>query len=623
MKLPSIQKLATTAWATFLRFPDVLLCGIVAAIAAMNGLDADAQPSDESWRIAAAASLGLSLLTGLAIFCERRGFTPARTWMTRGLGLAILLLFYWRWTTWSPPVMGVRYMHLSATFHLAVACIAYLGVREHNGFWQFNRTLFLRFCLGGVYSSVLWGGLSLAIAGVDNLFGIDMGDLVYPRLFFLVSLVFQTWFVLSGVPRDFQRLDRDKDYPAGLRVFAQYLLLPLVSVYLIILTLYLGRVVVTTTWPSGWIGYLVSALAAFGIFSLLLIHPKRGPGGHAWIDTYARVFWMGMFPSVTMLLLAIGQRIGQYGMTERRYMLVVLAVWLAGIALYYAVSRSRNIKWIPLTLAVVGIVTFIGPWSVYSVSERSQLNRLEELLASNGALVDGRVPSMEAGARMGDVPNSEWRQINDILRYLLEWHGTDGVNDWFEGGVATVDTIGDGTAPAMEHREIAGRSELIAASFGLVPVGGLVTDTAGYANVSRSEEKIGSLEVAGFDHVILDADLLEGEYEIGGQALELKATDDSAGIVLLLGDMDAVTASLADVLVRVQEVESADPGRAVLPSDALRVDVSGGGLMFRIHIAKMRVRRSDGALSVVSASGAVLLGREAVPPSVEAVPPGG
>jgi hypothetical protein len=53
---------------------------------------------------------------------------------------------------------------------------------------------------------------------------------------------------------------------AGLKVFAQYLLVPIVIRHLVILTAYLVKVLITWDWPSGWIGWLVSGVAAVGIF---------------------------------------------------------------------------------------------------------------------------------------------------------------------------------------------------------------------------------------------------------------------------------------------------------------------------------------------------------------------
>ena len=327
MKLPSVERLAAAAWATARRFPVVLTCAVVAAIAAMRAINAE---TALELRLVATAALGLPLLTGLTLLAERWSLPWPRHWALRGLGVAVLALYYWQWPNWGENIAGLRHFHLTATLHLLVAFIAYLGVREPNGFWHFNRTLFFRFGLGAIYTGVLFAGLSIAMFGIENLFNIDIADENYGRLFFFLGFVFQTWFVLAGVPDDFERLERRDDYPAGLRVFAQYVLLPLVAVYLIILTAYLGRVVITTTWPSGWIGLLVSALAAFGILSLLLVHPRRGQEGHAWIDTYARIFWILIIPSIVMLLLAIGQRIEQYGITERRYLLLLLGIWLGG-----------------------------------------------------------------------------------------------------------------------------------------------------------------------------------------------------------------------------------------------------------------------------------------------------
>ncbi|WP_419942036.1 DUF4153 domain-containing protein [Candidatus Palauibacter sp.] len=609
MKLPSIQRLASAAWATAQRFPVVLLCGVVAAIAAMRAVEADTL---DAMRPVAAATLGLPLLTGLTLFAERRNFGALRHWALRALGLAVLLLFYWGWPNWSEPVTGMRYFHFSVTLHLLVAFIAYLGVREPNGFWQFNRTLFFRFCLGGIYTYVLFGGLSLAMLGIDNLFGIDIDDLNYPRLLFFLGFVFQTWFFLAGVPRDFEPLERRDDYPAGLRVFAQYVLLPLVSLYLVILTAYLGRVVITTTWPSGWIGYLVSALATLGIFSLLLVHPRRGREGHAWIDTYARVFWIALIPSVAMLLLAITQRIGQYGITERRYLLFVLAVWLGATALFYAVSRSREIKGIPLSLAVLGLLTFVGPWSAYDVSQRSQIGRLEGLLAAHGVLREGLISPAAAEVPV-EVPAEDWRQINDILHYLAGWHGTDGIDGWFEGGVATVDTIGDGTAPSS-WAEAGRRAALIADYFGLAPAEGLLPDPRGFTGISPPGGRDAAVALGGFDRALFDVNLLTGRRMLEGDTLAFDATADSLGARIRLGETELATASFAGLIARAARSGiSTAPGRVELPPDSLHLDFTQAGVTVRIQITTLRVRLTDDEHRPVSVRGTVLFRREEDP----------
>ena len=216
---------------------------------------------------------------------------------------------------------------MSVGLHLLAAVLPYAGVDEPNGFWQYNRALFLRFLTAGIYSAVLFVGLALALAALDNLLGVSVPEESYFRLLATIAFVFNTWFFVAGVPPDLPALEAYTDYPKGLRVFAQFILVPLVIVYLLIVTAYLGRVIVTRVWPSGWTGYLVSALATVGILAILLVHPERDRKDQPWIEIYARWFYVGLFPSIIMLLLAIWQRLGQYGITERRYLLSVLALW--------------------------------------------------------------------------------------------------------------------------------------------------------------------------------------------------------------------------------------------------------------------------------------------------------
>jgi hypothetical protein len=215
---------------------------------------------------------------------------------------------------------------------------------------------------------VLFAGLAIALVALDNLFGIDIDGEAYGHLLVLLAFVFDPWFFLGSLPRDIAALEERTDYPIGLKVFAQFVLIPVVTVYVLILTAYLVRVLVTRTWPSGWIGWLVSSVAAAGTLALLLVHPVRDREDSRWVDAYGRWFYVALLPSIGMLLMAIFQRLGQYGFTERRYFLLVLAFWLAGIALYYAVTASRNIRIIPVTLCIVALATLAGPGSADAVA---------------------------------------------------------------------------------------------------------------------------------------------------------------------------------------------------------------------------------------------------------------
>jgi hypothetical protein len=339
-----------------------------------------------------------------------------------------------------------RHLQFTVGLHLLVAFAPFTSGGLLAGFWQYNRALFYRFCLSVCYSVVLYVGLAVALLALDNLLGVDIDEELYFRVWIIVAMVFNTWLFIGGVPRDIPGLDSATDYPNGLKVFAQFILVPLVVIYLAILTIYLGKIIVTREWPSGWIGYLVSSVAVVGMLAHLIVHPIRELAGNQWVRAYSRWYYVAMLPAIVMLLLAVGKRINQYGVTENRYLLTVLAVWLALISLYFTLSRVRNIKLIPITLCVVALATSFGPWGAFAVSHRSQMNRLTGLLEKNDILTEGIVQSAP-----GEVPVEDRKEISAVLDYLVTTHGTERLAPLFGQQWTEIDTV------AVKETETAGR----------------------------------------------------------------------------------------------------------------------------------------------------------------------
>jgi hypothetical protein len=67
-----------------------------------------------------------------------------------------------------------------------------------------------------------------------------------------------------------------------------------------------------------------------------------------------------------------------------------------------------------------------GPWSVFSISERSQVERLRNLLVNNNVLMNGKVTREH-----NVVPSRAAWQINSIISYLHQTHGYNMIQPWF------------------------------------------------------------------------------------------------------------------------------------------------------------------------------------------------
>ncbi len=577
MNLPSLDQLTASAAAVLRRFPEVAACAVVAGCAAVTAVGEET--IGFAAKLAFTSTLGLPLFITLALVSERRGWAPRLRWAAAAAGAALLVYIHFRLRPWNDEALGQRWGHLVLTFHLAVSVVPYMGFAASHGFWQYNRVLFFRFLLATLYSGVLFAGLSLALAAVDNLLGINVPDLHYPRLFFLIAFFFHPVHFLAGVPTDFEELEESRYYPGALRVLSQFVMLPLVAVYVTILMLYLGRIVVTTTWPSGWTGYLVSSLAVAGIFSLLVAHPERIGGKRAWLDRYALAFWIAIVPASVMVLLALWQRIEQYGITERRYLLGVLAVWLGATALHRVITRSRDIKGIPLSLTAIGVVTFVGPWSAYAVAERSQAGRVEEILAAHGGLVDGRV-----GTDAVEIPYGEWEQVEEAVGYLVDNHGTGAVEGWVgDDGLVLVDNAGT----PLDRDD---RIERIVEALRVLP--GPRERPVDVEAVDRGAP----LPIDGFDLAIVANET--GSARVGDEDLRFRLSEDGTAVVMRLGGSEQGRASLESLIEFTEErsrfldrFEELEVSRA-----SMTFEVDGEMLSARLVLRSIRMERRDGRL---------------------------
>jgi hypothetical protein len=576
MRLPSIEQLVRVGRESAGRFPFVLLSAAIAAGAGV--LLPDSSIEDTLVGILYVSTLGIPLFLALELTAERRGTSGRELWIGRLLVLAILVGVYVGRLSWSDPVEWLRYVQLSIAAHLLVAVAPYLRVRERNGFWQYNRSLLLRFLISGVFSVVLYVGLSIALLAIDNLLGVNVEGETYFRLWCVIAFLFNTWFFTAGIPEDLEGLDQRTDYPPALKVLGQYILSPLVTVYLLIITAYLGRILITRVWPSGWIGYLVSSVAVAGILSLLLLYPIEEREENRWVRTYARWFYFGLIPANIMLLLAIWKRIQQYSITEPRYFLVVLSLWLAGISLFYAFTRSRNIKVIPSTLALLAIVTFAGPWSAYAVSKRSQTARLEGLLERNGMLVDG-----QAQLPAGEISFEDRREIGAVLRYLAEYHGTGSIAAWFpEGRLAAVDTIANGTGPS-EPRDADDRAALIAAELGVDYVASW-TPGEGEGFNFFVEQNGPPLRISGYDYVLRDRSSVGDTIRVEESSVGFVYDDERLAIVMLQGDAELLALPLTPLIERALDRFRGQASTTALPAELLALEGESDGARLAVFV---------------------------------------
>lgn len=421
MRLPSVESLFAKIFASLKRFPLAIVAAVGGVVVSclMVHLDCTKPAIVENYiRILMTCYLGMLLFISVVLFSQRMKLSLIQNSLLQGAAVSLAATYFLTLPVHLHASVYICFGLYTIGLLLLVSFAPFMLSGAVNGFWQFNKAMLLRFLVAVLYSSVLYAGVSIGLLAIDKLFNANIDDKIYLDLWIVITGIFNTWFFLAGLPENLDELEASTAYPKGLKIFTQYILLPLVSLYLVILYSYEIKIFFTSHWPEGWVVYLVLCFSVSGILSLLLIWPIRNDGGQHWIKNFTRFFYFALFPLILLLALAIYKRILQYGITEYRYFVLLLALWLVLVASYFLISKAKNIKLIPISLCLIAFLSSFGPWGAFSISKHSQLRHMESILAKNKML--DQTNHYVAGKEI------KWKdhfELSSVVQYLVEMHG--------------------------------------------------------------------------------------------------------------------------------------------------------------------------------------------------------
>jgi hypothetical protein len=520
MKLLSIRQVCLEARGAARRFPLVLFCALALVITALILIENEPKQS-MGFPVLFSAMLGLPLLAALALCAEKQKLSPGLSLSTQLLGVLLLVAYGFSVPTSFQHEQAdffIRFGLLAAGLVLLVMIAPYLKKGEMNGFWQYNKTLFFRLFIAAIFSAVLYAGLAIALTALDKLFGVSIPGKRYGELWVLVVGLFGPWFFLAGVPEDLDSLDRTDEYPKVLKIFAQYILLSLVIVYLLILYAYLLKILMQWNWPKGWVSSLILGFSATSILSLFLMHPIRNRSENAWIRAAGKWLYIVLIPLIVVLFLAVTERIGDYGITESRYVGIALGLWLSAQVVYFLFSKSKSIKFTIGSLCLLAFLISFGPWGMLSVSQRSQVGRLGRLLIKNGVLVNGLVHKEH-----GKVSQEDSQEISSIVSYLNGIHGYKAIQPWF--------------ADKLKEDAKSGSAVNLAPPKVLDKMGIEFIDSRSAAGgqAYRLFETKAAVDISGYDRMLREQ-VVNGEYRFDGEGITYSVSKDLGSMNIMIGN---------------------------------------------------------------------------------------
>ena len=418
-----LERLVPDLAATFARFPipvaiSLLLCGWLNIIGGN---------SDHDGRVATGAAAAFIAAGAFHLLAEGRKLQRGLNWfLALAAAIAVGLSGY------LPAIFHTNTLFLFAGLLplLMIAPFMRSGVSQ-GAIWLFNLRFGLAALLAAVVALLFALGLSAIVEALNVLFGAGISGM-HEHIWFTAASLIGPLYGLSLMPRELDEEVNIRPHSGslldrGISVLVNYVAVPVIAVYALILHAYAVKILIEGELPRGQIGIMVTIFAIGGTACWLIAWPWREQG-----TKLLRLFMQGWFfllivPTV-LLAMAIWRRLVDYGVTPDRYGIALVAVWVAALVLYLAIRRNRaDMRAILGAVGVLLVIGSVGPMGANGLTISSQFKRLVALLETSGVLKDGKInPKGLLASEAGSTGSSIVYALNDA-------GGLDRLKPWFAG----------------------------------------------------------------------------------------------------------------------------------------------------------------------------------------------
>ncbi|GKX32783.1 MAG: hypothetical protein MnENMB40S_04010 [Rhizobiaceae bacterium MnEN-MB40S] len=334
-------------------------------------------------------------------------------WLVSGLGMSVLLTF------WLPGIL------------LLLMVSGFLrGRTDDLALWTFNYHLGLAVILAGLAALAFILGAYAVLASIDYLFELDLKYVIYDHVYMTGLLLIAPLFGLEMVPPDLHGSGEIEKKGLTYRVsflLLNYLLLPLLLIYTIVIYAYAAKTALAWELPRGQVGVMVLSFAAGCVSIWMLAIPYRDSSSLLLRLFRRSWYWLLIVPLV-LFVIGTYRRVSEYGITPERYGLILLGLWIVGMICLFSIRSSKvQPRVVIATLAIMLMLASFGPWSAAAVSVRDQFGRLVALLEENQILVDGKI----APPQTTDAETRE--DINSLLTFLSKSGHLSDLKVFFDG----------------------------------------------------------------------------------------------------------------------------------------------------------------------------------------------
>ena len=482
----NLKKLLSHFKSGFERFPITIILAFVHFIITVYIAEVRSFQSDEFIEIDLLL-FGSIFITGMCEIIREKYFYEKNRWLVRGIYSVITfvpsIIFYVEYLR-TNDYYNIYYF---ALIPISIILFVLIPILNRENKEKYLQSEFSDFVITYIFALVLFIGIGIVLTTVNYLF-------FKSRSFFIFRLtMYSSWFIAEVLGASLflsllKKPDADLEnyeFPSIFNLLIKFVIIPLIAIYTGVLYIYMAKTAISMQLPKGLISHLVLWYTAFSVIIMILITPFTQK------DKFLRNF-KEYFPyfSISLIfasLFALSQRIYQYGITEKRYYVLILIFWLLFCMILFI--RKMNITGIFISLIACVVIAVYTPFSAKSVSNFSQKERLKRMLVKYGALKDGKISKITQ-----KLADREGNQIHTTIAYISNNSTIQKLNfknekgevystlEDLEKGLDVKESWKDYYVYESEDEEIPEKQRVITYEIRNIENSEVISDTAGYDN---------------------------------------------------------------------------------------------------------------------------------------------
>ena len=417
------------------RFPLTILCGIIVFLLSVYVIENSDMKNhnllSEIHKMLTLIGLSLPLTAALELIREKY-LSDKNKCIIRVLNVVItviFIIFYRFYYLNGKDKAGILILNniekLIATgiiFFLLFLLVPIIGKKDEEE--KYFQSVVVDKTVTILYSMVLFLGLTAVFLTVDGLSLIKLKEEIYIEIWLFVVFVFAMIFFASKLKKVNESLEEYEIHKI-FRLLIYFIVIPLITIYTGILYIYFGKMLITKSWPQGLVSHLILWYTIFSLFIMIMVTPMREKDLVA--KTFKNYFPFVSVPLLILSIVSISKRISQYGVTELRYFIVLLGIWLI-FCMVSSIFKAR-LSVILISLIAVVYISVFSPINNRRITIMSQNKRLERILIKHGLLKDGKL------VKNSGLNENQKYEITDVLNYILGIRDKkDGVRNLYPFG---------------------------------------------------------------------------------------------------------------------------------------------------------------------------------------------